>query len=196
MAERAICSVEGCDKPHLARTYCNDHYRRFRRHGDPLGGGTGQGELRRWIDDVAMHHTGGECLIWPFGRHKDGYAQGRYPGLTTGRAYRAICELAHGAPPSPDHEAAHICGQGQAGCVAPNHLMWKTKRDNEADKVAHGTLMMGSAHVNSRLSESDVRVARMLVDAGMTHRAVAERFGVSRSTISLIVSGATWAWLD
>jgi hypothetical protein len=122
MASRAICSVTGCDKPHLARNFCNDHYRRFRRHGDPEGGGTGQGELRRWIDTVALPYTGADCLIWPFGRHKDGYAQGRYPGLPTGRAYRAICELAHGKPPTPEHEAAHTCGQGRAGCVAPGHL--------------------------------------------------------------------------
>lgn len=32
------CSVEGCDDPHTARGFCKRHYRRWRRHGDPLGG--------------------------------------------------------------------------------------------------------------------------------------------------------------
>lgn len=33
-----ICSIEDCDKLHLSRGYCGMHYRRFRLHGDPLGG--------------------------------------------------------------------------------------------------------------------------------------------------------------
>lgn len=194
MASRAICSVDGCDKPHCARTFCNDHYRRFRRHGSPTGGGTAQGALRRWIDDVALKHTGDGCLDWPFGLHKDGYAQGRYPGLTTGRAYRAICELVHGPAPTPEHDAAHTCGRGTSGCVAPGHLAWKTKAENEADKIDHGTLMLGSDHPNARLTETEVIEIRSLFGT-MTHDAIAARYGVSRATVSLIRSGATWSWL-
>lgn len=29
------CQVKGCDSPHLARGYCNMHYVRFRKTGDP-----------------------------------------------------------------------------------------------------------------------------------------------------------------
>lgn len=28
------CSIEHCDKPRLAKTYCEMHYKRLRRHGD------------------------------------------------------------------------------------------------------------------------------------------------------------------
>ena len=30
-----ICTVEGCEAPFESRGYCNKHYRRFLRHGDP-----------------------------------------------------------------------------------------------------------------------------------------------------------------
>lgn len=30
-----ICSVEGCDRPALAKGLCGLHYRRMRQHGDP-----------------------------------------------------------------------------------------------------------------------------------------------------------------
>lgn len=30
------CTVEGCDQPHDAKGLCRAHYRRWRRHGDPL----------------------------------------------------------------------------------------------------------------------------------------------------------------
>ncbi len=33
------CSVTDCDKPHFGRGWCSAHYTRWRRHGDPLGGG-------------------------------------------------------------------------------------------------------------------------------------------------------------
>lgn len=36
MADRT-CSVDGCAKAHYSKTYCNAHYRRWRRYGDPLG---------------------------------------------------------------------------------------------------------------------------------------------------------------
>lgn len=34
---KAICSIEGCDNPILARTFCNKHYSNWWRCGNPLG---------------------------------------------------------------------------------------------------------------------------------------------------------------
>lgn len=39
MAEKRLCSVDGCGKPHLARGLCNKHYLRLRIHGHALAGG-------------------------------------------------------------------------------------------------------------------------------------------------------------
>jgi hypothetical protein len=36
--DRPVCSVDGCERAIIARTFCGDHYHRYRRHGDPLGG--------------------------------------------------------------------------------------------------------------------------------------------------------------
>lgn len=38
MAKPRMCSIEGCGKPTHARGLCAAHYRRWQRHGDPLGG--------------------------------------------------------------------------------------------------------------------------------------------------------------
>ena len=32
-----ICSVDGCKRRHDAKGFCDKHYRKWRRHGDPLG---------------------------------------------------------------------------------------------------------------------------------------------------------------
>lgn len=39
MAEQSLCSIPGCDNPVLRRGWCNRHYLRWQRHGDPVGGG-------------------------------------------------------------------------------------------------------------------------------------------------------------
>jgi hypothetical protein len=36
MAETRLCSIPGCGKPHRSRGFCDMHYQRFRRNGDPL----------------------------------------------------------------------------------------------------------------------------------------------------------------
>lgn len=34
-----ICTVEGCERQHAARGWCQKHYARWRKHGDPLAVG-------------------------------------------------------------------------------------------------------------------------------------------------------------
>lgn len=31
-----VCTIEGCSREHVARGYCDAHYRKLRRHGNPL----------------------------------------------------------------------------------------------------------------------------------------------------------------
>jgi hypothetical protein len=33
---QGTCKIDGCDGAHLARGWCSKHYRRWRKHGDPL----------------------------------------------------------------------------------------------------------------------------------------------------------------
>lgn len=32
---KRVCSINECEKPHIARGWCFMHYQRWRRHGDP-----------------------------------------------------------------------------------------------------------------------------------------------------------------
>lgn len=31
-----LCSIEGCEKPHRAKSYCKSHYDKFTKYGDPI----------------------------------------------------------------------------------------------------------------------------------------------------------------
>lgn len=187
------CSVDMCNSPVLRRGYCSSHYWRLRRHGGPLGGRTPEGEPLRFIHEVALRHTSKECLTWPFGRTSRGYG-----GLTVDGnmvlAHRYICELVHGAPPTPKHDAAHSCGKGHDACIAPGHLDWKTHAENEADKLEHGTHNRGERCGASKLTEAEAR-AILSMKGIETQSNLADRFGISSGAIAKIHSGRTWAWL-
>lgn len=117
-----------------------------------------------------------------------------YEGQQTG-AYRVACTLKHGEPPTPEHEAAHSCGNGHFGCINWKHLRWATRGENQDDKVEHGTLLMGSNHGMSKLNEEQVIEIKRLLAHGVRAARIAERFGVTPENISAIKRGLTWAWL-
>jgi hypothetical protein len=106
-----------------------------------------------------------------------------------------MCELAHGKPPSSEHEAAHSCGKGREGCVNPLHLRWATTSENHADKKLHGTFLFGSAVKNSKLSETQaVEIRKMRGTKSCTQ--LAKIFDVSPSTVNFIHTGKRWAHLS
>jgi hypothetical protein len=127
-----------------------------------------------------------ECLTWPL-KGANGYGVFGYLGQNL-YAHRYMCELAHGAPPSPDHEAAHSCGNGHRFCVNPRHLSWKTKSENQADRARHGTKATGP---RGKITQAIADEIRRLAGQ-MRQRDIAERFGVSRANVSLIVAGKAW----
>jgi hypothetical protein len=148
----------------------------------------------RWIHGFALHHDSDECLIWPFCKSSKGYGRIWNAGKEV-VVSRYVCELVHGSPPTPEHEAAHSCGNGDEGCVSPSHLSWKTSAGNAADKLSHGTHIRGERHASAKLTENEA-LAIMALKGADTQRNLAERFGVSRQAISKIHTGHNWAWLQ
>lgn len=190
----SVCSVSGCDNPSYVRTLCNRHYKRWRRHGDPLGGGTALGEPLQFFNNAMANAKPGECMIWPYAENGVGYGM-----LTIGGrfklAHRAACEHRHGPPPSAKHEAAHSCGNGHKGCFSPFHVEWKTHAENNRDKIKHGTSLRGEQHNMAKLTDGDVIEIRRLRANGWKQEELAQKFGIKQPTISNILSGRSWGWL-
>lgn len=185
MADNSICSVDGCGKSHYGRGFCSAHYQRFRRHGDPLGGVTPNGEPERFYREVVLQYDGDDCLIWPFAITPQGYGEIRVDGMTRG-VHRRVCEEVNGVPPTPKHDAAHSCGH--RGCVTKRHLSWKTRLQNKADELTHGTR-------KAKLTKPEVLEILALkgVESQSTLGGI---YGVSPSTISSIQTGRTWSYLQ
>lgn len=73
-----------------------------------------------------------------------------------------------------------------------SNLKIGTPAENEADKILHGTKVLGERSNFAILSSAQVLWAIEQVDSGRTMTAVAADLGVSRPCISNICSGENW----
>lgn len=194
MATPRLCSVDGCGKLVIARGWCNAHWTRWRRHGDPLAGGPFYGRPATYLREVVLPLREERCLFWPFARAGNGYAMIRINGRAV-LVHRLVCEDIAGPAPFPGAEAAHSCGNGHLGCVSPTHLSWKTHSENMADKIGHGTSSRSNPRTSDKLTPDDVLTIRSLRKT-KTCQEVADQFGISDSYVSQIANRRRWGWLD
>ena len=131
-------------------------------------------------------------------------------------AHRIVCQAFHGAPPSSSHEVAHCDGDSLNNRAG--NLRWATHSENEADKVLHGTSLVGrpsnvplhrrprgQSHGRHTMPERTARGERnglaKLTDSKVTEirldrrprKVLAAEYGVSVSMISYIQRGVSWA---
>lgn len=123
-----------------------------------------------------VSHQGEACIPWPFSHDTKGYPQVWRDGVK--KANRVMCELAHGEPPTPKHQAAHSCGN--RGCINPRHLSWKTQSENEADKHIHGTIVAKNWGPRGKLKPDQIEQIRT---SSLSNVELASRFGVNRGAI-------------
>lgn len=140
-----------------------------------------------YFRDHVLPFNGTLCLSWPYAK-TGGYGQISIDGVRL-YVHRLVCEHVHGPAPTPEHEAAHSCGN--RACANPRHLSWKTPKENHADKLVHGTLPLGSRHHNAKLTEADVRAIRS-IGKSKKQSEIAKQFGVHHSNVSLILTGKGW----
>jgi hypothetical protein len=187
-----ICIVDGCDKKQRVKAgYCSAHNYKYKTHGDPLGGrrGASPGAPLAWIISN-KDYQGEDCLVWPFAISRYGYGTIKHSGKRR-VASRVMCEYAHGMPDDQEMHAAHECGNGHKGCMNPKHLSWKTRKENEKDKIRHGTLNRGSKVHNAKLTEAQaLEIAKLKGEFKQSD--LAKMYGVSVAVIAHIHSGGTW----
>jgi hypothetical protein len=108
-------------------------------------------------------------------------------------AARIICEETQGFPQDSNLDAAHSCGNKI--CVNPNHIRWATRKENEADKIIHGTKNQGETVWNSKLRKEDV-LKILQLKGEKTGVEVARYFGLHPTTVRMIWRGKRWAHLS
>lgn len=128
---------------------------------------------------IDMHH-GDVSVCWEFIGQIKGVDGNERPYFSYGGkkyfAYRVVFDLFH--PDNPlekDEVVRHTCDNSI--CCNPTHLERGTHQENMDDmkkRERHG------------LPHHTVRAIRTLLATGDTHASIAEKFGVSRETVSAI----------
>lgn len=188
MADEPICTIPGCINEVLVAKWalCGVHYRRMRRYGD--ANRPSPRDVPRLFYEKMRSHVGDECVEWPYSRIAGGYAVMSIRNRTM-VVSRVLCEDRHGPPPNPKLEAAHTCGH--SWCVNPNHLGWKTPKENSADRIVHGTLTPGKRRRFIRSGRKKLNPAQVeaVAASGLYQRELALMYGVCVHTIRKVQKG-------
>ena len=109
-----------------------------------------------------------------------------------GKAHRVLFEISNGPIPN-DMQVLHRCDV--RCCVNPDHLFIGTLNDNMADRNAKGRQAKpkGELHNMHKLTDDDVRAIREEYAAGgISQRALAAKYGVTKYPIQRILNGTGW----
>ena len=96
-------------------------------------------------------------------------------------------------PPPEGYEAAHRDGVSTNNNL-PN-LAWKTPKENQADRLCHGTDNRGERHGESKLTAEavlEIRRRHKLGDPINGNAALGREFGVCLSNINSVVNRKSW----
>lgn len=129
-----------------------------------------------------------ECWRWSGYTDKDGYALVCHRA-TLHRAPRVAIWVS-GRTLGDDEQACHSCGN--FWCVNPAHIYPGTAKQNNSDKIKHGTHLVGEQCHTAKLTEKQVLHIRA---SGKSEADLAQEFCVTRGAIEAIRSRRTWKHL-
>jgi len=144
----------------------------------------------RMLSAVVVSASG--CWEYPHGVNQSGYRHATWRGASV-RAHILSYKLFCG--PVPEGLCVlHACDN--PSCCYPLHLRVGTHKENTADMIEKGRHAFGERHGSVKLTADKVCQIRELgAVGGLSQSAIAARFGVSRSTVQLILSGKRWKHL-
>lgn len=145
---------------------------------------TSPGWVQRYWAKVDREERESDCWMWQGRPNSEGYGRMYVEGRLE-YAHRLAYRDEHGELPEAT-VIRHRCDNPL--CVNPAHLDAGTHADNMNDMATRGR------HGRSKLTRRDVREIRERYQAPdrPTQQALADEYGVSRSSIANIVTGRYW----
>jgi hypothetical protein len=197
------CSIENCENKYAGKGFCQKHYEKNKRHGDPLAGKSqsqNKAGSKEYISENSEIDING-CWIWKKFKNNKGYGKSGLKGNPI-LAHRLSYLTFVGEIPNNLH-VLHNCDN--PACVNPKHLFLGNHQDNMNDKVNKNrqARLKGENNRSSKLVQKEVNEIRTLYSAELAERArgknvqltqkeLAKRFRVGETAIRDIVNNKTW----
>lgn len=128
---KRTCSIAGCERSVYGHGWCNRHWKRWKRHGDPLAGGSYLYATPEEAFKARTVRTESGHLIWKGARNRNGYGVTYVDGSAI-LAHRYAWTRANGPIPDGLH-LDHICGL--PACCEPTHLRVVTVKQNAENRI-------------------------------------------------------------
>ena len=130
------------------------------------------------------------CWRWTGAKAITGYGVFFYNKLTQ-LAHKVSYKLYHNNEINPGLLVCHTCTNKD--CVAPQHLSLGTRsKNNGPDRKRDGTDCSGNKCHFAKLTAESVGDIRTASHAGVTTKALAEKYAVSKSCIYSILRNKSW----
>lgn len=177
---RSLCTVDGCDRKHLAKGLCGRHYQRARAPRLPTN---------EELYEAKIDRSGGPeaCHPWTRSVNSCGYGQFNHDGesLAARWGYKHYV-----GPLANDEVVRHTCDNPP--CQNRRHWVKGTQVQNIYDAVERQRQHrpMGERNVKARLTEEQVRAIR--ADLATPRKVMAVRYGVNVATICAVQNRVTW----
>lgn len=182
------CVFNNCQGNHEAKGYCNKHYLRYRKYGDP-----GATKVIRIEGDFATYFwsqldKSSDCWVWIGKSFRGGYGRVSYCSKATD-AHRVAYMLTNGEIPK-GRLVLHSCDNPP--CCNPNHLRLGNHKDNATDRENRKRVvrrLKGSLNHQAVLNENFVREIR---NSHLTSVELAKIYGVTANCIRTIIRYKSW----
>ena len=103
-----------------------------------------------------------------------------------------VCEAFIGPRPKNSH-CMHLDGDKKNNHIS--NLRYGSPSCNAAFMIDDGTVSRGVKRYNAKLDEVKVREIRKLAKKGISHRLIAEQYGIGRRTACAIALKQNWGWV-
>ena len=135
------------------------------------------------------------CILWNSCVDKDGYGVINTTYWDKFHSFTRAHRLAHFIYNGEFDRKLFVCHRcNTSSCINPEHLYAGTHTDNMRDRVNSGYYKdkKGENSTSNKLSNKDVYEIRDLLNV-MTHKRIADFYGVKRQTITNISTNHRWA---
>lgn len=184
--EKRVCSIPGCFTVHFGKGYCQKHWKRLVKNGDPEKYGKFErvsGNMTKRIMARVKVNEQTDCWEWQGYKCKKGY--GRIT-ISSGKyvlVHRYMYEHCVGKIPDGLF-VCHSCDNPK--CCNPEHLWVGTDSDNQQDSIEKGrkNAPCGEKHWKSKITNKERKlIVKEYTLGNVGTRALAKKLGISRGMV-------------